>query len=122
MKEESVIAIIEKALGNRYYINNHGSLFSRSGVPDFITLDSDHRFTGIEAKAPSGHPYPNQWRRAIEILRSGGRFIIGLNDFTREALDNHEFPTFELIRPEIGETEFMIGNQRFKQTTEVIIR
>lgn len=121
MKEAIIVQYIEKCLNyeNRYYVNNHGSSFSKNGTPDFITMDKDHIFVGIEAKAPKKSPYPNQWLKCIEILKSGGRYIVAQDDFSLIDLDNKKIKTLE-ISSEIGESEF--EKRRIIGTTEIILK
>src|SRR5699024_12420991 len=46
------------------------------GTPDIITLDHDGTLLAIEAKSPGAKPKINQLRRAVEILASGGRYVV----------------------------------------------
>src|SRR5699024_12852904 len=73
MKESTVVRDISRQLrhAKRFFVNNHGTIMSQSGVPDFITMDETTRFLAIEAKAPGQKPRVNQMRRALEILKSG---------------------------------------------------
>lgn len=121
--EDRVIANIEKQLASvgRYYINVHGSSYSKNGTPDIITSDKDNIFCGIEAKAPGKKPFENQWRHGIRILKSGGRFIIAQHDFNIQNLDNHCFPIIE-IGAVIGESEFEMNTIKIKNTVEVILK
>ena len=109
MKEEVVVNSIERQLAakNRYFNNLHGTMFSKN--------------TGIEAKAPKKSPYTNQWRRAIEILLSGGRYIIAQDDFDLNDADEFKIKTIE-IGGEIGYDEFIAEEWKIIGSTEVILR
>ena len=122
MKEQVVVDLIERQLRDvgRMYFNLHGSVYSNNGSPDFLTMDSDGRFTGIEAKAPDKSLYTNQWRRAIEILLSGGRFFVGQDDFDIDRLDKGDYPIITIGR-EIGLSEFLMTDTKIKGTTEVVL-
>ena len=123
MKEQSVVNYIENQLINnqRYYVNVHGSTFSANGTPDFIAHDKNGIFIGIEAKAPGKAPVVNQWRKAIQILKSGGRFIIAQDDFDLQKLDEKMLPKVE-IGGEIGESEFEAKKIKIKQTCEIVLK
>lgn len=122
MKESVIVNYIENQLKliKRYYINNHGSTFSKNGTPDFITLDKNNIFLAIEAKAPNKSPVINQWRRCIEILLSGGRYVIAQDDFDIKEVDNNKLPKVK-IGNIIGESEFLAGKLKIKCTTEVML-
>lgn len=123
MKEQVVVNHIEAQLKakQRYYINVHGSTYSQNGTPDFITQDKDGILVGIEAKAPKKAPVINQWRHAIKILNSGGRFIIGQEDFDIDKMDNGKLPKVA-IGNEIGESEFEAKKIKITKTSEVILK
>ena len=123
MKEEVVVNSIESQLRskNRYFNNLHGTMFSKNGSPDFITIDANGRYTGIEAKASGKSPFTNQWRRAIEILLSGGRYIVAQDDFDLNDADRFAIKTIE-IGGEIGYDEFIAEEWKIVGTTEVILR
>lgn len=123
MKEEVVVSIIERQLNsaNRSFNNLHGTMFSKNGSPDFVTLDSSGRFVGIEAKAPGKSPFVNQYRRAIEILLSKGRYIIAQEDFDLDQMDGHKIKTME-IGSEIGFSEFEASEAKILGTTEVVLK
>ena len=123
LKEQVVVNHIEAQLLSqlRYYINVHGSMFSSNGTPDFITHDKNGILTGIEAKAPKKSPVVNQWRKAIKILNSGGRFVIAQDDFDLSKLDEQTLPKVK-IGNEIGESEFEAKNLKIKQTCEVVLK
>jgi hypothetical protein len=122
MKEEVVVRLIESELNrsNRAFNNLHGTMFSKNGSPDFLTMDKSGRFVGIEAKAPGKSPFVNQYRRAIEILLSKGRYIIAQDDFSLEDLDNEKIEKLK-IGSEIGSSEFEAAQYKIKKTTEIII-
>ena len=89
MKEEVVVNEIERQLNARVrlYNNLHGTMFSKNGSPDFVTMDKTGIYLGIEAKAPKKSPAINQWRKAIEILLSGGRYVVAQEDFNLDLID-----------------------------------
>jgi hypothetical protein len=123
MKEQVVVNYIEAQLKAkaRYYINVHGSTYSQNGTPDFITQDKDGVFVGIEAKAPKKTPVINQWRHAIKILNSGGRFIVGQEDFDINKMDDGKLPKVA-IGNELGESEFEAKKIKITKTSEVILK
>ena len=124
MKEEVVVRLIEKQLASksRLYNNLHGTMFSKNGSPDFITMDSTGRYLGIEAKAPKKTPYTNQWRRAIEILLSGGRYIVAQEDFDLNKIDSGTLSSTVEIGSEIGYDEFLAEDLKIVCTTEVLLK
>lgn len=90
MIENKVVELIESQLSrdNRWFLNVHGSMFSKSGTPDILTVDYSGVVVGIEIKKPGGMVAINQLRRGLEILKSGGRFVIATADFLLENLDD----------------------------------
>lgn len=122
MREASVVALVESQLrsAGRFYVNMHGSTFSKNGVADFITHDSTGTLTAIEAKAPGAEPYVNQWRRAIELLKSGGRFIVAYGDFSLEDVDASTLRV-ETVGSVIGESEFEMRLRDTSQTVEITV-
>lgn len=117
MKESVVVSHIESVLlsNGRFMINNHGSLRSRSGIPDFITVDDKGHLVAIEAKSSSGYPTVNQWRRAVEIVYSYGRYLIvsGI-DFTIDDVDNpNRIQARFSIGRDVGVSDFE-ADQRFR--------
>lgn len=122
MKEEVVVRMIEKQLNqsDRLFNNLHGTMFSKNGSPDFITIDKSGRYVGIEAKSPNKSPYVNQYRRAIEILRSKGRYVIAQDDFDLHLLDEDKLKKIK-IGSEIGISEFEAAELKINGTTEIII-
>ena len=123
MKEEVVVNEIERQLNAkvRLYNNLHGTMFSKNGSPDFVTMDKTGIYLGIEAKAPKKSPAINQWRKAIEILLSGGRYVVAQEDFNLDKIDNRKVKTVE-IGNEIGYSEFEAEDLKIVGTTEVILR
>lgn len=121
MKEKNIIQYIEKTFKyyNRFYINFHGTNFGKVGVSDFITLDKDSVFTAIEVKTENTMPYANQYRRALEILSSGGRFIVAKQDFSIQNLDNHTIPKIptQLV---VGKSEYDLLELKTKTSFELI--
>ena len=89
MIENKVVELIESQLSrdDRWFLNVHGSMFSKSGTPDILTVDHAGVVVGIEIKKPGGMVAINQLRRGLEILKSGGRFVIATADFLLENLD-----------------------------------
>lgn len=122
MREEVVVQLIERQLhrAERAFNNLHGTMFSKNGSPDFLTMDASGRFVGIEAKAPGKSPYVNQYRRAIEILLSGGRYVVAQEDFKLEHLDQDLLKKLK-IGSEIGVSEFVATDHKIVGTTEIII-
>ena len=62
----------------------------------------------------------NQWRHAIKILNSGGRFIVGREDFDNK-MDNSKLPKVA-IGNVIGESEFDARALKITKTSEVILK
>lgn len=91
MTEQRVVGMIESQLNadGRWYVNFHGSMFSKSGTPDILTVDRTGKLVGVEIKKPGGMVAINQLRRGLEIIKSGGRFVIATNDFDLADLDNY---------------------------------
>lgn len=93
----------------KWFVNNHGTVMGGGGTPDIITLDHDGTLLAIEAKSPGAKPKINQLRRAVEILASGGRYVVAYGfDYDivgakRTAGDGVETVTIGL---EVGESEF----------------
>lgn len=122
MKEEVVVNEIERQLNAkvRLYNNLHGTMFSKNGSPDFVTMDKSGIYLGIEAKAPKKSPAINQWRKAIEILLSGGRYVVAQEDFNLDLIDRKLVKTVKIGR-EIGYSEFEAEDLKIVGTTEVIL-
>lgn len=122
MREEVVVKIIESQLNRaeRAFNNLHGTMFSKNGSPDFLTMDASGRFVGIEAKSPGKSPYVNQYRRAIEILISKGRYIVAQEDFLLEDLDRDQIKKLK-IGSDIGVSEFEAVDNKIIGTTEIVI-
>lgn len=89
-----ILKILKKAERKSFNIKGDG-FGTDNGTPDILTMDSEGKFVGLEVKSSKGHVYPTQLRRCREILESGGRYIIGYQDFSLENMDNHELPIFE---------------------------
>lgn len=119
MKEQSVVDEIERQLklNKRYYVNVHGSLFSTNGTADFLTHDKYGRFIGIEAKVDGKSPVINQWRKAMQMLNSGLRYVIAQSDFDLEKIDNNSLPIVEMGNSP-GD-EFDMEKVKINQSTEV---
>lgn len=122
IEESKIVALIEAQFlkNKRYFVNNHGSGYGKSGVPDFFTLDKNSIFCGIEAKRPGETPTPNQFRHGIKILLNGGRFIVAQHDFDINDFDSKNIPLAK-IGYEIGESEFDASMLRIDKTTEFIL-
>lgn len=122
MTEEIVVREIERQLNKerRFFINVHGSTFSKNGTPDFITHSSTGQLVGIEAKVDGKSPVINQWRRCIEMLNSGARYIVAQSDFSVQSMDLNNIPKMS-IKGEISE-EFDLADVKLKQTTEIVLR
>src|SRR5699024_5607976 len=99
----------------RFYTNIQGSgMANKNGVFDYVTLDKDGTFLGIEAKSSRGKVYPNQLRRCREILDKGGRaVIVYTSDFDIAAIDNHELPKYNYIDED---------TKLPKQTLEIVLK
>ena len=123
MREESIIKFITRQLQvkGRYFVNVHGSNYSRNGTADILTLDKSNRFLAIEAKVPGKHPVVNQWSHAIKVLQSGGRVVIAYDDFDIEKVDNQTIPTVR-IGSVLGQSEFdAVKTVTLSGTTEICI-
>lgn len=120
--EQDVVNEIERQLtrSGRYYVNMHGSMFSKNGTADFLTHDSSNTFIGIEAKVDGKSPVVNQWRKAQKMLKSGLRYIIAQSDFNLDLVDKSELPTIS-IGSEAGD-EFELEKVKIFKTTEVVLR
>ena len=97
---------------------------SRNGVPDIVTVDSAGRFLAIEVKTVGQKPTVNQLRRAAEILRSGGRYVVAYPDFDLSEVDSGGVPAWPVESVEELGVEFVIY-ESFKPrdaTTELVAR
>jgi hypothetical protein len=122
--ESSVVRLISQSLDSegRYYVNLSGSSFSRSGHPDFLTNDSTGLLLGIEAKDLGKQPAVSQWRRLIEVLKSGGRAIVAYDDYEFSSADIiGKLPTYE-IGSEIGVDDFKAELPNPRSTVEIILK
>ncbi|MDK7284285.1 hypothetical protein [Staphylococcus pettenkoferi] len=83
----------------RFYTNIHGSgMANKNGVFDYVSIDSDGKFLGIEAKSSRGKVYPNQMRRCREILEKKGRAIIVYpGNFDIDDIDRHKLPKYNYV-------------------------
>lgn len=99
--ESKTITKIDKNLkkDGRFYTNIHGSgMANKNGVFDYVTLDANGLFLGIEAKSSRGKVYPNQLRRCREIIEKGGRAVIAYPEaFDISAIDSHKVPKYNYI-------------------------
>ena len=122
-KEEIAVNIIEADFirNRRYFINVHGSSFSKNGTPDFIAQDKDGRILGIEVKRIGKMPEVNQWGHGLDIVKSGGRFIVAYEDFDLKQVDDYKLPVFEVHPSDDGLEQYdLFGLKPFNQTTEII--
>lgn len=113
IREQVVVDLVvnECDRAGRFTINNHGTVMSRSGVPDIVTVDAGGTFLGIEVKTLCQKPTVNQLRRAAEILRSGGRYIVAYPDFDLARIDARETQTWQVAGiNELG-IEFVMAEQ-----------
>ena len=124
IKEQAVVDLVTNQCdrAGRFHINNHGTVMSRSGVPDIVTVDSDGRFLAIEVKTVGQKPTVNQLRRAAEILRSGGRYVVAYPDFDLGAVDTSEIavwrvPGIDALGVEFELYDKFIGNNH---TIEIV--
>lgn len=126
MKEAQVVRFIESELDYyaRWYVNNHGSAFGARGVADFITTDLHGVVVGVEAKTPGAAPYVNQFRQAVRMLLSGGRYIVAYGDVSVAGvlLGKVTVPRF-VIGDQIGEAEFTAAKvfESTDVTTELVL-
>lgn len=81
-KESTVVSHIQRALKRvgRTFINVHGTMYSKSGTADIISIDSDGKFLAIEVKKYGGKVYPNQYDFLESVMRDGGRGIVLFDD------------------------------------------
>lgn len=99
-KESTVVSYIQKEFKKteRTFINVHGSMYSKSGTADIISLDKRGVFLGIEVKKYGGKVYPNQYDFLESLLKNNGRAIVLFDDiksFKSELIniiDNHQLP------------------------------
>lgn len=94
MNEKSLENKIKKHLKSQghYYVKVHGSIFSRSGIPDILACINGI-FVGIELKNPNktGNVSKLQEANLDLILNSGGRSLLTDNysdylDFYKEII------------------------------------
>ena len=124
MNESSVVSFISKQLlvKRRYHINVHGSLFSKNGTPDIMTMDADGVMLGIEVKRPGNNVSPRQCSSALDIIDSGGRFIIGYPDFSLDDVDAHKCRTLAIDKEwtYFDLYDFLMENYQNSETLELI--
>lgn len=118
MAENQVVASIERQLmiKRRDYDNIHGTVFGKNGTPDFITSDSTGRYLGIEAKQRNGHVYPNQFRKALKILKSKGRVVVAYEDFDLDKVDTNTLPKHTI------EDEFDTSLNKIRSSYELVLK
>ena len=108
IRESKVVSLVVNQCdrAGRFAMNNHGTVMSRSGVPDIVTVDAQGTFLGIEVKTLGQKPTVNQLRRAAEILRSGGRYVVAYPDFDLRAVDAQSLRTYAVASVEEIGVEF----------------
>lgn len=126
IREQAVVDLVVNQCdrAGRFTINNHGTVMSRSGVPDIVTVDAVGRFLAIEVKTVGQKPTVNQLRRAAEILRSGGRYVVAYPDFDLDEVDSCGVPVYPVESVEELGVEFAL-HESFKPrdaTTELAAR
>lgn len=123
MKESKVVEHIVDWLNykERWFINVHGSKYSKNGTPDIVTLDFDNRLLCIEVKAPKKTLRGNQWEKAIDVIFSGGRYIVGHYDFDLDKLDHavNDLPKIEISNDKLLTLDYA-ENLKVYETTEII--
>lgn len=104
LRESTVIDEVEHELKRNgvWFVNHHGTVMGRSGVPDILTLDHNGTLLAIEAKSPGEKPKINQFRRAVEILNSDGRYMIAYPNFNYSVVGARRTPGD-------GVTQFPVG-------------
>lgn len=124
MKEQVVVDYVEKCLAyeDRYFVNVHGNRMTANGTPDIITCDSSGKLLCIEVKAPNQSPEATQWLRAIEVVYSGGRYVIAQDDFDLDLIDSYsdEVPKISVINNRIEAPIKYAKEIKIKQTTEIV--
>lgn len=123
MKEEAIVGLITNWLEykQRFFANIHGTEFSKNGTPDFLTSDKQGLFVGIEAKVPKRTPTVNQWRKGVEMIKSGNRYIVAYDDFDLETLDKHQLPVIEFdVNKPLVEYDLYDNVKGLNKTTELI--
>lgn len=121
MKEQQVVDLVENHLDykQRFYLNVHGSTYSQNGTPDFVTMDKDNRFVGIECKVDGKKLVINQLRKAFEILKSGGRFIVAVSDFDIDNVDNKKLPILDISKYK-DEFDEELTKIRYNESIELV--
>lgn len=121
MRESTVIQYIEDCLkyADRYYVNVHGSTAMKNGTSDIISCDSAGTLLCVEGKAPNAAPVATQWLRAIEVVYSGGRYVIAQDDFDLDDVDNHEVKTISVPNDRVN-APLELAKLKITATTEVV--
>lgn len=121
MKEEKIVDLVENHLSykNRYYMNIHGTVYSRSGNPDFLTLDKNGNLLAIECKVDGKNLAINQIGKAIEILKSGGRFIVAVSDFDIDLVDLGQIEKFSI--GDLNEFDEKLYKIKYHKTKELVL-
>lgn len=124
MREGQVVRLVSAQIdaAGRWSVNVHGTGHgSDDGAPDIVTCDAEGRLLGIECKAPGEAPRVNQWRHAIWMLLSGGRYVIAYDDFDLKKVDKGGLPTVRVgSDPVDGAFDASLDDKR--HTQEAIIR
>lgn len=117
--EKKVVELIEWEVRHAggYLINVHGSNFSSNGTPDIIAYVNGH-FLGIEAKKRHNKPSIAQYGHGLDIISSGGRFIIAYEDFDLQKILDGSVPIWSVPR---GVDKFTLYDQQHlsSRTTEL---
>ena len=57
----------------------------------------------------------------LDIVKSGGRFIVAYEDFDLKQVDDYKLPVFEVYPSDDGLEQYdLFGLRPFNQTTEII--
>lgn len=121
--ENDVVRNIEYYLSyyNRYYVNVHGSEYSANGTPDIITFDKDNKFLAIEAKVSGRQPKVDQMSHCLQIIRSGGRFVVAYEDFDLTKIDDESVQILE-VEDNKDLNKVSLAKHEFRGTTEVKLK
>lgn len=128
MKEQVVVNLVERELKylNYYCINNHGTIYSKAGTPDIISILPSGRFLGIEVKAPKQTPRANQYRQAIKIIQNGGIYLIAQEDISVEMIESLNEETSILPKIVVGPSyyndEFELAELPVEHSSEVVLQ
>lgn len=121
-RESRVVSGIRDILESHglYVINIFGGATTGlDGQPDLVTMDTTGRFVGIEVKPNGEKPTPNQYRRLIDIIESGGRGIVGYDDFNFSDFENSSIERV-VITNDDGD-EYILAGTNFNRTIEIVI-